>query len=174
MCDSQLKVGQTASYSISSRMARHKKEKDPKVKLSHPDRSGPDPSQQTLLDIAQKRGLLKAEEYAQEGLDETGEPLIGRLGESILWSISLTMLHFTLDVLVAHQYAVDINWLAIIHRAAQAFPSTLHQTSPKTITDKSSNYPPLLLPPSSSLSIDHPSSPPATNTTFPPPNILLP
>ncbi|KAE9373567.1 hypothetical protein N431DRAFT_504206 [Stipitochalara longipes BDJ] len=98
------------------------RKKDAKIKLARPDRSGPDPSQETLLDIAEKRGLLKAQQAAEEGLDESGEPLVGRVGESILWSISLTMLHFTLDVLVANQYAVAIKWPALITRTAQAFP----------------------------------------------------
>lgn len=108
-------------------MARQRKEKDVKIKLKHADRSGPDPSRETLLDLAEKRGLLNIPDEEKEdrtGLDENGEPLIGRLGESILWSISLTMLHFTLDVLVAHQYAVDIKWSHIITRTAQAFPGT--------------------------------------------------
>lgn len=99
-------------------MARQRKEKDVKVRFKHPDRSGPDPSRQTLFDIAGQRGLLKEE-------DEAGDKdvLIGRLGESILWSVSLTMLHFTLDVLVSHQYAIEIVWRELIMRAAQAFPS---------------------------------------------------
>src|SRR3954452_12638469 len=100
-------------------MARQRKEKDVKVKLKQPDRSGPDPSQQTLLDIAEQRGLLKAHNGEDEGEDE--EPLVGRFGETMLWTFSLTMLHFTLDVLVSHQYAVDIVWPHLIRRAAQAF-----------------------------------------------------
>jgi hypothetical protein len=107
----------------SSRMARNRKENDPKIKLKQPNRSTPDPSHETLLDMAEKRGLLKTQEDLQDGLGEDGEPLIGRLGESILWSISLTMLHFTLDVLVANQYAVEIKWPAILTRAGTAFPS---------------------------------------------------
>jgi hypothetical protein len=101
-------------------MARHRKEKDPKIKLKQPSRSVPDPSHETLLDMAEKRGLLKPQE---DGMGEDGQPLVGRLGESILWSISLTMLHFTLDVLVANQYAVEIKWPAIMTRAGTAFPS---------------------------------------------------
>jgi hypothetical protein len=112
------------------------RKKDAKIKLAHPDRSGPDPSRETLLDIAEKRGLLKAQQAAEEGLDDSGEPLVGRLGESILWSISLTMLHFTLDVLVANQYAVAIKWPVLIARTAQAFPSKLHSsTSRGVLTD---------------------------------------
>lgn len=101
------------------------KRKDAKIKLAQPNRSGPDPSQETLLEIAEQRGLLKAQQAAEEGLDESGEPLVGRLGESLLWSISLTMLHFTLDVLVANQYAVAIKWPALVARTAQAFPIIL-------------------------------------------------
>lgn len=111
-------------------MARNRREKDAMIKLAKPDRSGPDPSQQTLLDLAEQRGLLKD---PQETMDEVmvggnGEPLIGRLGESIFWSSSLTMLHFTLDVLVSHQYAVAVEWPVIFRRAGQAFPSMLHPT----------------------------------------------
>jgi hypothetical protein len=101
-----------------------KERKDAKFKLKQPDRSGPDPSQQTFLDLAEQRGLFKTqlgEKVDDEELEDE-EPLVGRLGESILWSLSLTMLHFTLDVLVSHQYAMEIDWPTIITRAAQAFP----------------------------------------------------
>ena len=114
---------------------------DAKIKLAHPDRSGPDPSQQTLLDIAEKRGLLKAQQAAEDGLDESGEALVVRIGESILWSTSLTMLHFTLDVLVANQYAVAIKWPALITRTLQAFPSKLHFSPSRTTL----TYPVILL-----------------------------
>ncbi|KAI2636288.1 hypothetical protein GGS26DRAFT_487834 [Hypomontagnella submonticulosa] len=40
--------------------------------------------------------------------------------DAILWSVSLSMLHFTLDVLVQHQYAISIIWPQIIIRALQA------------------------------------------------------
>jgi hypothetical protein len=103
-------------------MARQRKEKEPKIKLKQPDRSGPDPSEETLLSIANQRGILKTPE--DEPRDKQDEPLVGRFADSILWSISLTMLHFTLDVLVTHQYAVEISWPVIFKRAAQAFPGT--------------------------------------------------
>lgn len=113
-------------------MARHRNSKAPKIPLSQPDRSGPSPTQQTLLDIAEQRGILR--DYAGKpdtasfesrvrGEDD-GEALVGRLGESALWSISLTMLHFTLDVLISHQYGADsIVWAQIVWRAVQALPS---------------------------------------------------
>ena len=103
-------------------MARQRKENNVKIKLKQPDRSGPSPSEETLLSMAEKRGLLKTPDdgLKDENLDE---PVIGRLAESILWSITLTMLHFTLDVLVTHQYSVELSWPVIIKRSAQAFPS---------------------------------------------------
>lgn len=105
-------------------MARQRKEKEVKIKLKQPDRSIPDPSRQTLLDLAEQRGLLKQQDQEEDD-EEDGEPPVGRLGESILWSLSLTMLHFTLDVLVSNQYAMEIVWRDLVIRAAQAFPGKL-------------------------------------------------
>ena len=103
-------------------MARNRKE--PKIKLQQPDRSGPDPSHQTLLDIAEQRGLL---DDLATNKGEVGSPdeeaLVGRAGDAILWSTSLTMVHFTLDVVVANQYAVDIEWPKMFSRTLQSFPS---------------------------------------------------
>lgn len=93
------------------------------IPLKQPDRSGPDPSNETLLDIAAKRGLLKEEANKESQEGSTDEPLgaqVGRLGESILWSISLAMLHFTFDVLAQHQYAEEISWGELFVRGAQA------------------------------------------------------
>jgi len=156
-------------------MARHRKQKDGKIKLSHPDRSGPDPTQETLLDMAEKRGLLKTAEDEQEveGLDENGEPLIGRFGESFLWSVSLTMLHFTLDVLVAHQYAVAIKWPELLNRTAQAFPSSVSTRFSKTMANGSSYPSPRLLFPSSPDSLTSSTDSTCTNTAPRSPDILL-
>jgi hypothetical protein len=112
---------------LKTAMARQRKVKETKIKLKQPDRSGPDPSRQSLLEIAEQRGILHAQKGQKEdgsyGDAEDGDPSVGRLGESMLWSVSLTMLHFTLDVLVSNQYAIEIVWRDIILRAAQAFPS---------------------------------------------------
>ncbi|PBP17097.1 hypothetical protein BUE80_DR012021 [Diplocarpon rosae] len=117
-------------------MVRNRTERAPQIPLSHPDRSGPG-SHPTLLDIAEQRGILR--DYAgkpdtanlaprsRPRDDELGEEeaLVGRFGESVLWSISLSMLHLTLDVLITHQYAAEnIVWPEIIWRAVQALPST--------------------------------------------------
>ncbi|KAH8600038.1 hypothetical protein B0O99DRAFT_503687 [Bisporella sp. PMI_857] len=107
-------------------MARQRKDhKEPKIKLKKADRSGPDPSQQTLVELAEQRSLFKkAEAHNGTGSDD-GEALIGRFSEAVLWSFSLSMLHATLDVLVTHQYAVEIVWQDIISRTVQAFPIVL-------------------------------------------------
>ncbi|KAI2613176.1 uncharacterized protein GGS25DRAFT_478817 [Hypoxylon fragiforme] len=114
------------------------------IKLAYPDLSGP--SEKTLLQFAQERNLFKEAERKEkrnkrrENLsedddsgDEDGDdedegeeeellsPTADKILDAILWSVSLAMLHFTLDVLVQHQYAMYIIWPQIITRAMQAF-----------------------------------------------------
>ncbi|CAG8975830.1 hypothetical protein HYALB_00009410 [Hymenoscyphus albidus] len=93
--------------------------KSPKIPLAQPDRSAPQKAN-TLIDLARQSGILDA---AQKAQDE--EPLVGRVGDSILWSLSLTMLHFTLDVLVANQFSDEMEWRSLVVRTAQAFPIIL-------------------------------------------------
>jgi hypothetical protein len=107
------------------------RERTSKIKLVHPDKSGPDPSQQTLLDIAAQRGILAAAQTAQAAKDgqrlasdEDEEPLIGRLGEAVIWSISLTTLHLTFDILTQNQYAATIQWDGVVNRSLRAFVGT--------------------------------------------------
>lgn len=110
-------------------MARQRVRKDassPEISLAQPDRSGPNPSRATLLELAAQRGLLDNKNESTTGEDDAEaeeelDPPIGRLGESVMWSMSLAMLHFTLDVLVQHQYAVKITWRNIVNRSMQAF-----------------------------------------------------
>ncbi|KAL2753000.1 hypothetical protein ACRALDRAFT_2112647 [Sodiomyces alcalophilus JCM 7366] len=126
-------------------MARQRREKAGKasIKMAYPDRSGP--SEKTLLEIAQERKLFdqadndprnkfrpekssrdsSAEGADGEDEDEDDEPVLSprveRVMEAILWGVSLAMLHFTLDVLVQHQYGMEINWADIVVRTGQAF-----------------------------------------------------
>ncbi|XXH04390.1 hypothetical protein Hte_010804 [Hypoxylon texense] len=100
------------------------------IKLAHPDRTGV-PTEDTLLKLAQDRNLFEQAERRKgkieedDSSDEDDEVLISptadRIMEAILWSASLSMLHFTLDVLVQHQYAITIIWPQIIIRTMQAF-----------------------------------------------------
>ncbi|MCJ1401612.1 hypothetical protein MMC11_004828 [Xylographa trunciseda] len=50
------------------------------------------------------------------------ENLIGPVGEALFYTITLTMLHFTLDVLVHQQYRQEIGWNMIVQRTAITFP----------------------------------------------------
>lgn len=107
-----------------------------KIKLKQPDRSGP--TEKTLLEMAQERNLFKEAEIRQrandakkKGLpppseaasDDDGElsPTADRVMEAMMWTISLCMLHVTLDVLVQNQYAVELSWYKIAARAGQGF-----------------------------------------------------
>ncbi len=56
------------------------------------------------------------EEEEEEGEGET------ILEQSLFLSGTLTMLHFTLDVLVHHQYAQEVEWWEIAKRAGIGFP----------------------------------------------------
>lgn len=108
-------------------MARNK---EPKIKLRQPDRSGPDPSKQTLLDLATERGLLQDPPSTTTN-DSNNDEVdgVGRLAEALLWSFTLTMGHLTLDVLVANQYAMSIEWREVWTRTWHAFPSRRHSQS---------------------------------------------
>ena len=45
------------------------------------------------------------------------------VANAVFTSVSLSMLHFTLDVLVHHQYALSISWSSIVRRTGTSFPA---------------------------------------------------
>lgn len=119
-------------------MARQRKERKAKdVKLHQPDRSGP--TEKTLLQMAEEMELFKqadakqrknkhqSETQGKDVLDEDSQdddglsPTAERVMETLLYSVCLAMLHFTLDVLVQRQYGEAIDWYNIVERATQAF-----------------------------------------------------
>lgn len=119
-------------------MVRERKEKRAKnIKLKQPDRSGP--TDKTLLDLANERDLFKQaaakerQNKRQDGEededeDDEGEglpPGAERILETMLYSVSLAMLHLTLDVLVQQQYALEMEWFKVIQRALQALMGML-------------------------------------------------
>lgn len=117
-----------------------KERKAANIKLAQPDRSGV-PSEDTLLKLAQDRDLFDQAEKREGEIKEEDEaddddtlmsPTADRIMDAILWSASLSMLHFTLDVLVQNQYAISIIWPQVIIRAMQAFAgkSTLFHLQP--------------------------------------------
>ncbi|KAK5627591.1 hypothetical protein RRF57_003306 [Xylaria bambusicola] len=113
-------------------MVRTRKERKAaaEIKLAQPDRSAP--SDKTLLDIAQERNLFdladqhpanrnrKSTKTADGDHDGELSTTADRVLEAFLWAVSLAMLHFTFDVLVQHQYAMEIEWPQIVTRALVA------------------------------------------------------
>ncbi|GKT54230.1 hypothetical protein ColTof4_06381 [Colletotrichum tofieldiae] len=130
-------------------MAKKGKEKRVKdangIPMAQPDRSGP--SEATLLQLAQERGLFKQaeqdprnknlpkgavqidkpskEDSSDDEEDDDDEevlsPTMDRIMDTLLWTVSLAMVHGTLDVLVQNQYAMKIQYPAIISRTLVAF-----------------------------------------------------
>jgi hypothetical protein len=117
-----------------SQTRRERRKQSKYFKLRQPDRSGP--KGKTLLEIAEERekNLFKlADERRAELAQGTAPPgaaadldePIGRFGEAVVYTITMAMLHFTLDVLVYNQYGKEINWAAIFSRTAQSIPGPL-------------------------------------------------
>lgn len=110
----------------------------PKIKMEQPDRSGP--RSKTMLDLYdEKKSLIdKGQPFdakyddakvrdeggniLEAGLGGPDDEPIGPLGNAVFWSLSLSMIHFTLDVLVYQQYAQEISWSAIFQRTALILP----------------------------------------------------
>ncbi|EHA52720.1 hypothetical protein MGG_05021 [Pyricularia oryzae 70-15] len=136
-------------------MARKRKADPVKIELKQPDRSGP--SDKTLLDIASERNLFRqadekqrendlkkhgwsavaAADTTEEGEAESLSPQAERILDTLLWGVSLAMLHFTFDVLVQNQFAMEITWPKVFTRAFQALLGNI-----KTESDKPSSSPP--------------------------------
>lgn len=123
-------------------MARQRKEKSIKdIKLKHPDRSGPDPSQKTLLEIAQERRLFQQADERQQANDNNKSKVVmtksgpvpeddmlspgaERVLEALLWTSTLAMLHFSFEVLVQNQYGTEVKWPKVFQRSAAAWART--------------------------------------------------
>ncbi|KAH6652059.1 hypothetical protein BKA67DRAFT_660828 [Truncatella angustata] len=110
-----------------------KERKSAQIPLSQPDRSVP--TEKTLLELAQERQLFDQADVRQRKLDkkpatqkphggpedqEDMSPTAERILDVFFWSVSLSMLHFTLDVLVQHQYAVELSWSSAVSRTLTA------------------------------------------------------
>lgn len=75
------------------------------------------------FDKVHEDGLVRDEggNILEAGLGD-GDP-IGPVGNAIFWSISLAMIHFTLDVLVFNQYRQEIEWWSIFQRTFTILPA---------------------------------------------------
>ncbi|GAB7339242.1 hypothetical protein MBLNU457_5897t1 [Dothideomycetes sp. NU457] len=98
------------------------------IPMAQPDWSRP--KGKTLYDLAAEREelLRKGQPFDKEyDVDEEGnvldsEPPIGPVGDAFIFTLTLGMLHFTLDVLVYNQYRQTIEWKEIITRTATMLP----------------------------------------------------
>lgn len=119
-----LRIRQQHKCTINMATNRRQRKEDSKstIPLSRPNTTVSDSTRETLLDIAAKRGILKSQ--AEEGESQDEEIVTGRAADAMLWSMSLAMLHFTLDVLVHHQYAMTIEYNVLGSRFLQAFASS--------------------------------------------------
>lgn len=122
-------------------MARPRKELRAKdIKLRQPDRSGP--TEKTLLQIAEDQNLFNLAAKQQRKNNGAGQgdahrdggdaeregglsSSADRLMDTLLYAVCLGMLHFTLDFLVQHQYAMEIDYKTITERAFQALMGSL-------------------------------------------------
>ena len=59
----------------------------------------------------------------KDGLSD--DELLGPLGQALFNAVTLTILHFTLDVLVHHQYRTEVGWNQIFLKTLTAFPFLL-------------------------------------------------
>jgi hypothetical protein len=108
---------------------RHKERSAADIKLKRPDTAGP--AEKTLLDLADQRGLFDKARRREQTLKgkstktmdelEPLPPVVERIFETLVWTINLSALHFTLDVLVQNQYAAEMSWSKIVVRTGQAF-----------------------------------------------------
>ncbi|KAJ4356640.1 uncharacterized protein N0V89_004676 [Didymosphaeria variabile] len=101
--------------------------------LQHPDRSGP--KGKTLFELAEERqreldiangkkprwNIDKDNTPAGERPFNDEEPL-GPLAEGVLYSLSMAVMHLTVDILVYSQYREDVIWSEIFKRAGTALP----------------------------------------------------
>lgn len=110
----------------------------PKIKMAKPDRSKP--QTKTMLDMYdEKKSLIdqgqpfdskykdskvrdEGGNILEAGLGGPDDEPIGPLGNAVFWSMTLSMIHFTLDVLVYQQYRQEILWGAIFQRTAIILP----------------------------------------------------
>ncbi len=98
------------------------------IPLAQPDRTGP--KAKTLLQLAEERGALLSQGTPFKKLhvieeDESGPPkeeTSSPFAEAVLYSISLSMLNFTLNVLVYHQYMQSVEWPEIYKRVISMLP----------------------------------------------------
>ncbi|TEA19983.1 hypothetical protein C8034_v004260 [Colletotrichum sidae] len=145
---------------------KEKKVNGPKgIPLAQPDRSGP--TEATLLQLANERGLFQKAEQSRssnlpkgavridkpkddesdQGVEEDDDddtllsPFAERIMDTLLWGVSLAVVHGTFDVLVQNQYAISIDYQSVATRTLLALIVLFflfhnlhaHSSSPKLV-----------------------------------------
>lgn len=136
------KANKTKSSTTTATTPSHLSTRLPEIPLEKPDFDAPrQPGHKTLYEIAAERQAELEKEGFYDRYDDkythgenagdhqfwTGGPdddaPIGPLGEAFVWGVSLAMLHFTLDVMVFHQYRQEIEWGEIWGRTFRMLPA---------------------------------------------------
>ena len=137
--DGTLKSSSSKSTSTST-STNHLHTRLPEITYKKPDFDAPRvPGTKTLYEIAAERQAeLEKEGFYDKYEDKYAhgenagdhqfwsspeDEAIGPMGEATVWSISLAIFHFTLDVLVFHQYRQSIEWGEIVKRMFTMLPA---------------------------------------------------
>ena len=80
---------------------------------------------QPFSHFASQSNIPPANTNDDGSFSKTVDPFAGTLIDTVFTTFTLTMLHFTLDVLVHHQYLQSISWATIVTHTLTAFPALL-------------------------------------------------
>lgn len=119
----------------------HVESSTPPIELSLPDRTFLGNQAKTLFEQAEERekqlrheattsprassdkrtssSIIQPDIALKSGRDKDQ---VGPVSEAVFFALTLSMLHFTLDVLVHHQYRQEIGWDMIARRTGISFP----------------------------------------------------
>ena len=135
--------GRGRMNSKSANMSTHsgQKRKEPSIPLSLPNRNRPPSNRPTLMEIAQARERKHQNQIGPQDSNNNNKgtkasydnggggrssdqdtEVMTIFEQSIFLAGTLAMLHFTIDVLVHHQYRQEVVWRDIIWRTAMNFP----------------------------------------------------
>ena len=81
---------------------------------------GPDSEPELVTKMLRPDGTL-----AQLTDGAPDSELLGPLAQALFNALTLTILHFTLEVLAHHQYRTEVGWAAVVRKTLLAFPVLL-------------------------------------------------
>ena len=84
-----------------------------------------DPTGEEVPGASQPGNVAENDNDNNNDDNDEEEMMFSALGQALFTAASLSMLHFTLDLLVRHQYAQDIDWSEMRWKTGKAFPGTI-------------------------------------------------